>query len=211
MRQRHKCLAQPQPCKPDIVLHHLVAAGIAMLGTKAPEDPLRRLPLLHRRLPVRRQDCIDHRNQWTKLQPCRGLLAPLPGRHRKLADLRNRLPVQTKNPRSLPPAPPLDKYKLPNRRINLHHKPPVALHLERGNPTSGWFLRRQAAALCRRSLAYFCTAAYSHRCLRARAADRVKCHDKNRDGLPRGHRLKHSYYSRVGASGIPGAVHSKFV
>jgi hypothetical protein len=51
--------------------------------------------------------------------------------------------------------------KLPNRRINLHHKHPRSpLHLERDNLTSGWFLLRHAAALCRRSVAWFRTAAY---------------------------------------------------
>ena len=117
MRQRHECLAQSQPCRPDIILHHRIAAGIAMLVAQALEDPLRRMTLLYRRIPIRRQDRVDHRDQRAKLRLRRRLLAPVPRRHREPTDLCDRLPVQTKYPCRLPPAPPLDKYKLPNRRI----------------------------------------------------------------------------------------------
>ena len=48
MRQRHEGLPAPRPAEPHMVLHHRVAAGKAVLVTKALEDPLRRMTLLHR-------------------------------------------------------------------------------------------------------------------------------------------------------------------
>ena len=88
------------------------------------------VPLLHRRLPAERRYRINHRNRQTKLRLRRRLLTPVSRRHRKPADLRNHLPVQAKNPRSLPPALSLDKYKLSNRRIK-----PSPQHS--GRPSSG--------------------------------------------------------------------------
>jgi hypothetical protein len=61
MRQRHERLTTPRPADADIVLQHRVAAGEVMLVAQPLEDPLRRVPLLHRPRPVCLQDRVDHR------------------------------------------------------------------------------------------------------------------------------------------------------
>ena len=47
MRQRNEGLAAPRPAKPDINLHHRVAADKAVLVPKTLVNPLRRMTLLH--------------------------------------------------------------------------------------------------------------------------------------------------------------------
>ena len=56
MGQRHEGLPPLRPADPHVVLHHRVAAGIAVLVAQTLEDPLGRVPLLDRRGPVRLQD-----------------------------------------------------------------------------------------------------------------------------------------------------------
>ena len=75
MRQRNERLAPPSPLDPDVILHHRIAAGEAVLVAKPLKNPLRRMPLLHRSRPVDVQDRIDHRKQWAQLRLLRQLRA----------------------------------------------------------------------------------------------------------------------------------------
>jgi hypothetical protein len=61
VRQRHEGLAPAGPAQPHMVLHHRVAARIAMLVAQPLKDPLGRVLLLARRLAVGCQDCVDNR------------------------------------------------------------------------------------------------------------------------------------------------------
>jgi len=51
--QRHEGLAALRPAQSDIVFHHRVTAAEAMLIAQPLKNPLRRMPLLHRRRPIR--------------------------------------------------------------------------------------------------------------------------------------------------------------
>ena len=127
-------LKPPRPDHPTDPDGLRVAARIAVLVAKTLKYPLRCMALLYRRVPVRRQDRVDHRDQRAKLRLRRRLLPPVPRRHREPADLRDRLPVQAKYPRCLPPALPLDKHKLPNSRINLHREHSRPSPIRKGQP-----------------------------------------------------------------------------
>src|ERR1700737_738882 len=69
------------------------------------------------------------------------------------------------NPRRLAPALPFDEDKPSNRCVNLHREHPrpslFELDFEKVRPRK-WpgFTPPRATALCRRSVAYYCTAAY---------------------------------------------------
>ena len=124
MRQRHERLPPSRPADPHIVLHHRVAAGKAVLVAQPLEDPLRRMPLLHRRAPVRLQDRVDHRQQRTELRLLHRLRPRIARRQREPAHLRHRLAAQPENPRRLTPAIPLDEHEMPNRGVDLHREHP---------------------------------------------------------------------------------------
>ena len=61
VRQRHERLTTPRPADTDIILHHRVAVGEVMPIAQPLEDPLRRMPLLHRTRPVSVHDRVNHR------------------------------------------------------------------------------------------------------------------------------------------------------
>jgi hypothetical protein len=61
--QRHERIAAARPVEPDLVLHHGISAGKAMLVAQPFDDSLGPMPLLHRRCLVRCKDRIDLRQQ----------------------------------------------------------------------------------------------------------------------------------------------------
>ena len=84
------------------------------------------------------------------------------------AHLGNRIPAHSENPRRLAPALPFDEDKPSNRCVNLHREHPrpslFESDFEKVRPRK-WpgFTPPRATALCRRSVAYYCTAAYTWR------------------------------------------------
>ena len=137
--QRHERLAPSRPAEPDMVLHHRISAGKAMLVAQPFEDPLGRMPLLHRRCPVSLQDRIDHRQQRPQLRLRRRLLARISRWQREPAHLGHRLPVEPENPRRLATAVTLHEHKAPNGGITLHAKHPRPLPKEAALPTAGFY------------------------------------------------------------------------
>src|SRR6266567_2626650 len=91
-----------------------------MLGLETLEDPLRGVPLLRRRRPVRLQDRVDHRNQRPELRLLRLLRALISRWRREPAHLVDRVPAQAEHPRCFPPALTLNKNELPDRGIGFH-------------------------------------------------------------------------------------------
>ena len=126
------------------------------------------MPLLRRRRLVGFQDRVDHRNQRSELRPLRSLGSHIAGRRRIAAHLGNRIPAQSENPRRLAPALPFDEDKPSNRCVNLHREHPrpslFESDFEKVRPRK-WpgFTPPRATALCRRSVAYYCTAAHRPR------------------------------------------------
>jgi hypothetical protein len=88
------------------------------------------------------------------------------------AHLRNRIPTQSKIPRRLALALPFDEDKPSNRCVNLHRKHPWQSLFE-SDFEKVWprrwpgFTSPRATALCRRSVAYYCSAAYRRSMRRA--------------------------------------------
>src|SRR4051794_12053163 len=81
------------------------------------------------------------------------------------AHLGDRVPAQPEYARRLPPAVPLNQHIPANRPINLHlkHLQPSSSDPEKDSFSSGRLLRRRhAAALCRRPVADYFTAAYTN-------------------------------------------------
>jgi hypothetical protein len=88
------------------------------------ENPLRRMPLLRRPLPVVVQNGIDDAYPGPQLGPPDRLLPPVAGRHSKLQHLTYRLSRQPELPgyRTLTPA--LDTNRPPNTTVYLHLEHP---------------------------------------------------------------------------------------
>lgn len=105
-----------------VILHHGIAAAIVVLSAQPLEDPLGRVPLLGRRLPVSLQDRLDHPEQRAQLRLPRRL-APLIARRRRIsAHLDNRLPAQSKHPGRLAPAAAIHQHKSTKRRVGIQHE-----------------------------------------------------------------------------------------
>ena len=136
MGERDEDLARSGAGDPHVILHHRVAAGIAMLDPQPFENPLRRMPLLGRRRLVGLQDRVDDRNQRSELRLFRRL-GPHIARWRGIsAHLGDRIPAQSKDPRRLAPALPFDKDKPSNRCVSLHRKhprPPLRIKVRKGS------------------------------------------------------------------------------
>jgi hypothetical protein len=49
MGQRHEGLARPGAGDPNVILHHRIAARVALFDPQPVENPLRRMPLFGRR------------------------------------------------------------------------------------------------------------------------------------------------------------------
>ena len=98
-----------------------------MLVAQPFENPLGRVPLLHRRRLVRLQDCINHRDQRAQLGSFRLLRPHIAWRRRIAAHLRNRIPAQPEYRRRLPSAVLLNEHKLPNRCVVLQGQHPRRL------------------------------------------------------------------------------------
>ena len=130
MRQRHENLPATAPLAPHMILHHCVAAAIAMLVAQPLEDPLGGMLLLGRASPVRLQDGGDHRQQRPQLGLARRPRPHIPRRRRVPAHLGNRIPAQPENPGCLPPAMPLEEHEPPDRRVGLHNEHLPAPHPE---------------------------------------------------------------------------------
>ena len=166
VRERHEDLARPGARQPHVILHDRIAAQEAVLDPQPFENPLRRMPLLWRRHLVRHQDRVNHRNERPELRLFR-LFAPHIARRRRIAaHLGDCVPAQSENPRRLATALPLDENKPSNRRINLHRKhprPPLRIKVRKGSAQK-WpgFTPPRATASCRRSVAYYCSAAYTY-------------------------------------------------
>ena len=164
MGERDEDLARSGAGDPHVIFHHRVAAGIAMLHPQPFENPLRRMPLLGRCRHVGFQDRIDYRNQRSEFRPFRWL-GPHIARWRGIsAHLGDRIPAQSKDPRRFAPALPFDKYKPSNCCVRLHCKhprPPLRIKVRKGSAQK-WpgFTPPRATASCRRSMAYYCSAAY---------------------------------------------------
>ena len=160
VRQRHEGLPPTRACDPDVILHHCVAASIAVLVAQTLEDPLGRVPLLDRRSPVRLQDGRDHRQKRPKLRLLDRLRARIARRQREPAHLGDRLSAQPEHASRLTPRVALDKHELPNGRVNFHGKHPRLLSKEkllhwpaftppasaRRRRSSGWFCHRPTQA-----------------------------------------------------------------
>ena len=114
MGQRHERLPRPRPADPDVILHHRVAAGEAMFVAQPLENPLGRVTLLYRRIAIRLQDRVDHRQQRPKLRLLGRLRARVPRRQREPAHLQHRLAVQSEDPGRFAAAVP--SVRLPDRR-----------------------------------------------------------------------------------------------
>ena len=101
----------------------------------------------------------------SELRPLRRLGSHIAGRRRIAAHLGNRVSAQSENPRRRAPALPFDEDKPSNRCVNLHREHPrpslFESDFEKVRPRK-WpgFTPPRATALCRRSVAYYCTAAY---------------------------------------------------
>ena len=124
VRQWHERLPPARPVQPDIILHHGVAAAEAMLIAQPFKDPLRRMPLLHRRRPVPLQNRIDHRQQRPQLRLRHRLRPRVARRQREPAHLQHRLAAQAKHPRRLTATVAIDEHETPNRGIHFHTKHP---------------------------------------------------------------------------------------
>src|SRR6202011_6121756 len=142
-------------------------AGKTVFEPQPFENPLRGVPLLRRcRLVGLLQDRVDDRYEQSELRPLRSLGSHIAGRRRIAAHLGNRIPAQSENPRRLAPALPFDEDKPSNRCVNLHREHPrpslFESDFEKVRPRK-WpgFTPPRATALCRRSVAYYCTAAYT--------------------------------------------------
>src|SRR5579862_6786518 len=163
MRQRHECLLHPRSLQTDVILHHRVAAGIPVLGPQPLKNPLGRMPLLGRCTSVRLQDRVDHRRQRSQLRLLRWLRPLVSRRHRKPTHLGDRVPAQPEHSRRFPPAMPLKQHIPANRRVYFHlkHPRPSLPKPEKDSLASGRLLHRHAAALRRRSVADYSTAAHT--------------------------------------------------
>ena len=73
MGERDEDLARSGAGDPHVILHHRVAAGVAMFDPQPFENPLGRMPLLRRRRLVSFQDRVDDRNERSELRPLRSL------------------------------------------------------------------------------------------------------------------------------------------
>ena len=78
MRQGHEHLLGPALLLPNVVGDDGDAAGEAVLVAQPLEDPLRRVPLLLRKGPVRLKDLVDDREERVELRAHRGLRSPVP-------------------------------------------------------------------------------------------------------------------------------------
>ena len=142
MRQRNEGLPQTALRDPDIVLHHRIVTGKAVLVPQPFKDALGRVPLLHRRCQSCVQDHIDHRQQRTQLRLRHQLRARVARRHGEPAHLANRLTAQAKYPRRFSKAVPFDQHKTSDGSIDFHGKPPG--HPPKGNSlTTGRTLHRR--------------------------------------------------------------------
>ena len=142
MRQRHERLLAAGARQPHIILHHRIAAAIAMFVAQPLEDPLGRVPLLHRCAPVRLQDRVDHRNKRPQLRLRHCLRAHIPRRQRKPAHLRDRLSAQPEDPRRLASAMTIQKYELANGGVNFHGKHPGQSPKGPALPLDGFYAAR---------------------------------------------------------------------
>src|ERR1700730_12940790 len=165
MGERHEDLARRPAGDPNVILHYGITAGKTVFEPQPFENPLRGVPLLRRCRLVGLQDSVDDWNERAELRPLRSLGAHIAGRRRIAAHLGNRVPAQSENPRRLAPALPFDEDKPSNRCVNLHreHSRPSLFEsdFEKVRPRK-WpgFTPPRATALCRRSVAYYCSAAY---------------------------------------------------
>src|ERR1700720_2699330 len=165
MGQRHEDLARPAAGDPNVILHYGITAGKTVFEPQPFENPLRGVPLLRRCRLVGLKDRVDYRYEQSELRPLRSLGSHIAGRRRIAAHLGNRIPAQSENPRRLASALPFDEDKPSNRCVNLHREHPrpslFESDFEKVRPRK-WpgFTPPRATALCRRSVAYYCSAAY---------------------------------------------------
>ena len=156
MRQRHERLAAPRPAEPDIILHHRVAAAKAMLVAQPLEDPLRRVPLLHRPRPIGLHDRVDHRQQRLQLGLRHRHRPRIARRQREPAHLQIRLAAQPENPRRLTPVVTLDKHEAPDSGETSTANIPGRPQREQPNqwpgftPPSSTHRRRSIGLVCHR-------------------------------------------------------------
>src|ERR1700720_4311917 len=166
MGQRHEDFARPAAGDSNVILHYGITAGKSVFEPQPFENPLRGVPLLRRCRLVGLQNRVDYRYEQSELWPLRSLGSHIAGRRRIAAHLGNRIPAQSENPRRLAPALPFDEDKPPNRCVNLHREHPrpslFESNFEKVRPRK-WpgFTPPRATALCRRSVAYYCSAAYT--------------------------------------------------
>ncbi len=125
MRQGDEHLLGPAFLLPDVVGNDRDAAGEAVLGAQALEDPLRRMPLLLRQRPVRLEDLVDDRDERIQLRACWRLRSPVSWRHRVFQNLPHRLAVDAKHPRRFALAHPFDMARpaLPTVEFHAIHLP----------------------------------------------------------------------------------------
>jgi hypothetical protein len=93
MRQGDECHPGPRLRMPDIILHDRIAAAEPVLGFKALENTLARVPLLRRRHHIPRQDCVDHWDKRSKLRLPWRLCPHITRRRREPAHFGNRVPA----------------------------------------------------------------------------------------------------------------------
>jgi hypothetical protein len=124
MDERHEHLAHPHTRQPHVILYNRVAARKAVLDPQPLENPLGRVSLLWWCRLICPKNRVDDRKERPELRLFRVFASNIPGGHRIAAHLCNRLPAQSKNPRRLPPALPLNKNKSSNRCVGLHRKHP---------------------------------------------------------------------------------------
>jgi hypothetical protein len=163
MGERHEHLARPRTRQPDIVFYDRIAASVAVFEPQPFENPLRRMPLLRWRRLICLEDRIDDWNERSKLRqvPCCA---------RSRAALNSDTSWRSSPGSIRKPVPPPAGSSLqqkqtvePLRKSPLQTSPAALPNQgsKRVSPESGRVLLRHAAAKCRRSVAYYCSAAYT--------------------------------------------------
>src|SRR6202022_2430879 len=166
MGQRHEDLARPAAGDPNVILHYGITPGKTVFEPQPFENPLRGVPLLRRCRLVGIQDRVDDRYEQSELRPLRRL-----GSHIARAAPNSGTSWQSCLGSVRKPAPPRAGSSLRRRQTvePLRKSPPrtspaipLRIRLEKVQPRK-WpgFTPPRATASCRRSVAYYCSAAYT--------------------------------------------------
>ena len=149
MMQRYELLRPPLSSLAHIVGDNRDATRKPVLVPQTLENPLRRVALLPRCLPIRFQDRVDNRDKRIELRFLRRNTAPIPGRLRKTAHLRDSVTVQAKNKSGFASAVALNQHETPYCRVSLHgiHLPALPSESEKESLASDRILLRRSSTM----------------------------------------------------------------